>query len=309
MKTKGFKNLIILLVLALSSFCLTAQKKSSDSLYVIAKVWGQQKGNYRKALEFTKRANELSPKDIDIQEYLGKCYLELGQYDKARYILRNAADARLQNYTALTYLLNVEYETKRYSSAICYVNEMLEQTPYERGLWIKKMNLYRDMGNDVEALREMKRINQIFPNDTEIHDNYVYMLSQQGREAEDYGSTKTIYEQIIEEDTDNKEAYLMLIKNELENNGNPNTALSYTTRALQKMPGDTQLIKKKIGLLEETGNFNQALDFLEEKKNYLTINEYNELNIYLRNQAADFYENTDPYVINKKIYAQNPGRF
>jgi YaiO family outer membrane protein len=301
------KKIVVVLIVGLGTFSLSAQKKSSDSLYNIAREWGQKKGNYRKALDFTKRANSISPKDVDIQEYLGKCYLELGQYDKARYVLRKAADARLQNYTALLYLLNVEYETKRYSSAICYVNEMLEQTPYERGLWIKKMNLYRDMGNEVEAMREMKRIHQIFPNDTEIQENYIYMLSQQGQEADGYDDTKKIYENIIEEDTANKEAYLMLIKNELENNGNPDTALSYTTRALQKMPEDPQLIRKKIGLLEETGNFNQALSFLEEKKNYLTVDEYNDLNLYLKNQAASFYENTDPYIINKKIYAQNPG--
>ena len=303
---KKIKHFVVFLVLALNTLTLTAQKKSSDSLFNIAKEWGQKKDNYRKALDFTKRANKISPKDVDIQEYLGKCYLELGQYDKARYILRKAKDARLQNYTALIYLLNVEYETKRYSSAICYVNEMLEQTPYEKGLWIKKMNLYRDMGNEVEAMREMKRIHQIFPNDKHIQDNYIYMLSQQGKEEDGYNGTKDIYEEIIKADTSNKEAYLMLIKNELEYNGNPIAALSYTTRALQKMPGDTLLIRKKIGLLEETGNYSRALDFLEEKKNYVSANEYNQLNIYLRNQAARFYENTDPYIINKKKYAQNP---
>lgn len=283
-----------------------AQRKSSDSLYVIAKEWGQQKGNYRKALEYTEHALEISPENVDIQEYYGKCLLELKQYDKARYVLRKAKDARLQNYTALIYLLNVEHQTKRYSSAICYVNEMLEQTPYEKGLWIKKMNLYREMGNDVEAMRELKRIHQIFPDDEHIQENYIYMLTEKGRELENYSEIESTYTAIIQEDPKNKEAYLMLIKNELENSGNIEAAINYSSRALKNLPEDKQLIRKKIGLLEESGRYQEASILLEDKKEFLDQKEYNQLSLYLKNQAANYYENTDPYVINKKIYAQDP---
>ena len=300
-------SLLILVVFCFTTQLSFAQNKSSDSLFSIAKEWGQIKGNYNKALEYIKTANKISPKDIDIQEYLGKCYLELGEFDRARYILRKAADARRQNYTALTYLVNVEHTTKRYSSAICYVNEMLEQTPYEKGLWIKKMNLYREMGNEVEALRELKRIHQIFPEDERINDNYIYMLTEKGKNLKNYSEIKNVHEDIIEQDKFNKEAYLMLIKNEIENNGNTDAALNYTSRALQNIPNDKQLIRKKIGLLEENGKYYEAINFLEQKKSFLTQTEYNQLSLYLKNQAANYYENTDPYIINKKIYAQDPG--
>ena len=284
-------------------------KTSSDSLYDIAKDWGQNRGNYVKALEAIKLAHKKAPKDIDIQEYLGKCYLELKQYDKARYILRKAADARLQNYTALLYLLNVEHQTKRYSSAICYVNEMLEQTPYEKGLWIKKMNLYKEMGNEVEALRELKRIKQIFPEDHDIQRDYIYMLEEEGRDiknSEDYDKIKNIYESILEEDPDNKEAYLMLIKNELENKGDKTAALNYASIALKKFPQDPQIIRKNIGLMEELGQYHNAMTLLDDKKQHLKLNEYSELNTYLQTRAANYYENTDPYLIYKRIYAENP---
>lgn len=284
-------------------------KTSSDSLYDIAKDWGQNRGNYVKALEAIKLANKKAPRDIDIQEYLGKCYLELKQYDKARYILRKAADARLQNYTALLYLLNVEHQTKRYSSAICYINEMLEQTPYEKGLWIKKMNLYKEMGNEVEALRELKRIKQIFPEDHDIQRDYIYILEEEGKDiknSEDYDKIKNIYESILEEDPDNKEAYLMLIKNELENKGDKTAAINYASIALKKFPQDPQIIRKNIGLMEELGQYNNAMNLLDDKKQHLKLNEYNELNTYLQTRAANYYENTNPYIIYKKIYAENP---
>lgn len=309
-KILQFIKPLIFLVLLWSTHQSFAQKKaSSDSLYEIAKDWGQNKGNYKKALDAIKVAAKKAPDDIDIQEYLGKCYLELQQYDKARYILRKAADARLQNYTALLYLLNVEHQTKRYSSAICYVNEMLEQTPYEKGLWIKKMNLYKEMGNEVEALRELKRIRQIFPEDHDIQQNYIYMLEEEGRElknSQDYEKIKNVYESILIEDPDNKEAYLMLIKNELENKGDKTAALNYASKALTRLPKDPQIIRKNIGLMEELGQYNNAINLLDEKKEYLKLNEYAELNTYLKTQAASYYENTDPYIIYKKIYAENP---
>ncbi|MBW2962866.1 tetratricopeptide repeat protein [Mesonia aestuariivivens] len=303
----NLRFLLILLVFGFGTYAsLQAQTKSSDSLYVVAKKWGQQKGNYQKALEIIKKANQISPQDIDIQEYLGKCHLEVGQYDKARYILRKAADARLQNYTALTYLVNVESTTQRYSSAICYVNEMLEQTPYEKGLWIKKMNLYREMGNHEEAMRELKRIHQIFPEDKSVQENYIFMMSERGKNLKTYAEINDAYNNIIKEDPSNKDAYLALIKNEIENSGDTETAIIYSSKALKQFPNDIDLIQKKIGLLEETHRYQEAINLLEEKKENFNKKEYYQLKLYLKSQAAGYYDNVDPYVINKKIYAENP---
>lgn len=45
-----------------------------------------------------------------------------------------------------------------------------------RGLWRRKIELYRKQNNDVEADRLLKRINQIYPNDTILRKDYIYSM-------------------------------------------------------------------------------------------------------------------------------------
>ena len=59
-------------------------------------------------------------------------------YDKARYYLVRAVRENPENVTAKQMLVNVEEESGNYSSAICYVNELLEINPYWQGLWRQK---------------------------------------------------------------------------------------------------------------------------------------------------------------------------
>ncbi len=98
-------------------------------------------------------------------------------YDQSRYHLVKAIDDNYNNVNAKHLLVDVEDITeKNYSSAICYVNELLEVNPYWRGLWRRKIELYRKQNNDVEADRLLKRINQIYPNDTILRKDYIYSM-------------------------------------------------------------------------------------------------------------------------------------
>lgn len=87
-----------------------------------------------------------------------------------------AIEDNYNNVNAKQLLVDVEENTQNYSSAICYVNELLEVNPYWRGLWRRKIDLYRKQGNDVEADRLLKRINQIYPNDTILRKDYIYSM-------------------------------------------------------------------------------------------------------------------------------------
>ncbi|MDO5608812.1 MAG: tetratricopeptide repeat protein [Capnocytophaga sp.] len=301
----------ILYTLSAVSFTnLMAQRAlSSDNYYQMSKEAGQQQGDYYKALELITKAHQLSPGDLDILEYLGKCYLETEQYDKARYYLKKAADGREDNYNALLYLLNVEHHTKRYSSAICYVNEMLEITPYDKNLWIRKITLYDQMGNKEESVREAKRLAQIFPDDTNVQKTYTYILNNQGKQAieeNNYDKTRSVFEQIVSQDPTDKDGYNALIKNELQNSGDKQQALHFVGRALVRIPDDSELIRKKIALLDDTGQYSEALVFLKSQQKSMPQGEYRQLYTYLSTQAAAYYENEDPYLLYQKIWAANP---
>lgn len=102
----------------------------------------------------------------DLEWLMGKYWFHEKNYDESRYHLVKAIEDNYNNVNAKHLLVDVEDITENYSSAICYVNELLEVNPYWRGLWRRKIELYRKQNNNVEADRLLKRINQIYPNDT-----------------------------------------------------------------------------------------------------------------------------------------------
>ena len=74
---------------------------------------------------------------------MGKYWFHEKNYDQSRYHLVKAIDDNYNNVNAKHLLVDVEDITENYSSAICYVNELLEVNPYWRGLWRRKIELYR----------------------------------------------------------------------------------------------------------------------------------------------------------------------
>lgn len=86
-------------------------------------------------------------------------------YKKARFHLVKAAELDKGNISARHMMLNIETLLKDYSSALIYCNELLEVAPYDSTLWKKKINLYHELGNEVEADRLAKRYMSIYTND------------------------------------------------------------------------------------------------------------------------------------------------
>ena len=103
-----------------------------------------------------------------LNELCGRYHYRKKDYDTARYFLVRAVRDNPENVEAKQLLIKVEDETRNYSSAICYVNELLEINPYWQGLWRKKIELYRKQGNVEEADRLLRRLRQIYPNDSTV---------------------------------------------------------------------------------------------------------------------------------------------
>ena len=81
-------NIITYLILTLlfidTGGILYAQ--DSDQYFELAKQEGKN-NNFSKALDYCLKATKLAPMDMDIREYLGKCYLEVGDLETARMVL------------------------------------------------------------------------------------------------------------------------------------------------------------------------------------------------------------------------------
>ncbi|TCI84466.1 YaiO family outer membrane beta-barrel protein [Tenacibaculum sp. M341] len=260
-----------------------------------------QKKEYRKAADACLSGLKITPENLDLKEYLGKSYLELGKLDSARYILRKVVETKEKNKTALKHLINTEYISKRFSSAICYVNELLEQVPYDKQLWLRKINIYNDMGNTEEAFNTVKRLKSIFPKDIVVNNTYNELYLKRGDtllNGATINNSKSIYESLLNENPNDKDTYLLLVKDELSQ-GNKLAALNYIEKGLRVYPKDKDFIKKKVGILESLNRYNEALVYLENKKQ---DKELFNLYLYILNKAKGYYKNQDVYELQKKEY-------
>jgi tetratricopeptide (TPR) repeat protein len=310
MNFKINKFLCIFTVILLSQIKTYSQVFGSSDLYFEEAKKDLSEENYTKAAKMSWRGLQLSPQDTDLKTILGKSNLELGRYDTARYVLKQVYERNRKNITILQYLVTIEEDTKRYSDAICFVNELLEITPYSKGWWLRKIEIYKKMGNFEEAERALKRIYQIYPEDTEIKNAYTYIMIGDGDKAvreKKYDDANDIYKVIIDSNPENKDAYLGIIRNELLK-GNPESALQFTDRALLEMQYDRQLIEKKIGLLEQLGRHAQAIAFINDplKVPREKFPDIHSITLpYLMQQTAGFNEYNDPYETNKRLVELN----
>ncbi|WP_170324244.1 tetratricopeptide repeat protein [Polaribacter vadi] len=297
-------------MILLSQLNIYSQKFDSSDLYFEEAKKDIAEQNFTKAAKMSWRGLQISKNDLDLKVLLGKANLQLGKYDTARYVLKQVYDKRRKDIDVLQYLVTIEQTTKRYSDAICFVNELLEITPYSRGWHLRKIEIYKEMGNFEEAERALKRIYQIYPNDTEIESRYNYIMIGDGNDAlknKNYDDANVIYKTIIDNNPSNKDAYLGLIRNEILK-GNPEVALQYTNRSLIELPSDRQLIEKKVGLLEQLGRHEEAIVFIQTDPN-VSKDKFPELHSktlpYLMQQSASFNEYNDTYEINKKLAEMN----
>lgn len=248
------------------------------------------------------------PKDSELKMLMGRYYLHHKLYDKARYELKKALEYNPDNVGAKQILVNVEMESKRYSSAICYVNELLEINPYWQGLWRKKIELYRLQGNIVEADRLLKRISQIYPNDSLLHRDYTYETEMQAIEQRKQGNIDaaiTLTSELVKLEPYTPGHYVNL-SNDYIKAGDAYKALSYIDRGLTYTPNNTTLINKKVSILADQKRYAELLNFLHQ--NIRTGNTpflQNLYNYYLL-EAARHAKNSDPTILYGKILENSP---
>ena len=266
---------------------------------------------WEEGMAILKEGLALYPDASSLNELAGEYYYRLKDYDNARYFLVRAVKDTPDNVNAKRLLIDVEEETGHYSSAICYVNELLEISPYWQGLWKRKIGLYRRQGNDLEADRLLKRLFQIFPNDTTVRKDYLSRLEEnylrekkQGDKIAAINSLQTL----LEEDQSN-EVYYIDLTNLFLQQGSPESALQTISEGVVVFPCSATLTAKKAEILSGMRRYPEALAFLEDRMNACAGHAslqglYNSiLGEYARAQ-----QNADPYRIYGQLYARGKDR-
>ena len=242
-----------------------------------------------------------------LNELAGSYYLHRQAFDDARYHLVLAVRDNDGNVQAKQMLVDVEEKTKNYSSAICYVNELLQVNPYWKSLWRRKIALFRKQGNDVEADRLLRRICQVYPNDPTLKRDLAGRLEEQYLSERKKGNkTATIasLQELIEQNPDNEEYYLSL-SNLLLQQGRRADAIDIADRGVQNLPGSTALIIKKAGILAEENRYGEAMAFVKQCMKRNRSGKLSSFYNSLQLDAARMEANQDPYVLYGKVFEQS----
>ena len=312
MHTKNFilKNATLIALILLFS-CLTSTQvygqSNEDSYFQKAnKLFKQER--WEEAKQMVDIGLKETPYDADLLMLNGKYYHYKRNNDKARYNLIKSLQYDPNNVDAKQILTNVEIEEKHYSAAICYINELLEVNPYWKGLWRKKIEVYKLQGNNEEANRLMKRINQIYPEDEQIQQDYRYNLKTEISSLKKAGKLEEalkLTNELMTVDKTNPDLYVDVINTHLAA-GDYDKALVYANRALTYMPTNSYLITKKASILADRGDYNEALSFIKSKNkggNSQLSALYNQLLL----QNARVQNDSDPYTLYGKILERSPG--
>ena len=243
------------------------------------------------------------PEDADLRYLNGRYYYVTGHLNEARYNLVRAIQTDDQHYRAKRAMVDVEDASKHYSSAICYINELLEFQPYDRDLWRRKISLYRKLKNNLEADAALERLARIYPNDSvvrrdlmKLHRNSIEKLMKKSN-AEDAAQE---LEKWLDMDPDNLEYYLQLM-GIYQRMGFNDRALGVGNRGLERFPGNDILTRKVIGLLAEMGSYTQALRMARK---YSNTSLYTDMLYEVANEARL----RDPYEMNGRLYEETHDR-
>ena len=244
------------------------------------------------------------PANPDLRYLNGRYYYQARQYNEARYNLVKSIQADDQHFKAKRLLVDVEDDTKHYSSAICYINELLEFQPYDIDLWRRKIALYRKMNNHAEADAALERLSRIYPNDTLVTND----LKRRRREnlrtitnTSNLSESAATIEQWLDKDPKNLEYYLDLI-GVYQRMGEFEKAIGVANRGLQQFPGNKVLVNKMVGILTDLGLYSQAFEVAKRYDPHGTA--YNNL----LHQVAAQARMQDSYDIHGRLYAETHDR-
>ncbi|WP_264845959.1 tetratricopeptide repeat protein [Capnocytophaga catalasegens] len=267
------------------------------------------KKEYDSAKKLLDKALIESPNDADLLALLGIYYYQKQMYDKARFNLLKSIEINPTNEEAKQVLTNIEIATKNYSSAICYINELLEISPYDPELWRKKIAVYREQGNDIEALRLLKRVRIIYPQDEQFKKDYLYSLQElsvQEKKKGNIDQAVKMDEETIKINPKDEQGYVRLINNYLMA-GDREKALLYVNRGLENLPHNKNLVNRKIGILTEMNRYVEAVDFIQKEMKKGNVSSEMVLNYNdILSQAAQYQNQNDPYVLYGKLFENNP---
>ena len=302
----GLTRRLTLVVLFCMAGIITAGSKTEVEEQHTSRYYARRAQNFEDQGTWEAAKREIDeglkyyPNDPDLRYLNGRYYYYAqGDLQQARYNLIKSIQENDQHYQAKRILVDVEDDSKHFSSAICYINELLEFEPYDRDLWRRKIALYNKIGHRVEADQALERLARIYPNDSIIRRDLINRTREnwsQRLQKSTLNDAAVELESWLDIDPGNMDYYFELI-NIYYKLGQTERAIGTANRALVYSPNNQAIVQKAASMMAELGNYTRALTFLREHHN--TGPFYNNM---LR-EAANDARMRDPYESNGRLYA------
>lgn len=308
------------LVPELGGFCATASAQTeappegSTAYYELNIRKCLNGGKLTEAKKLLDEAIKKYPQMSSIHELMGRYYVLMAgkagsgktataYYDKARYYLIRSINIDEKNVQSRYLMLQVETETKHYSTAIVYVNDLLEENPYNDNLWRKKIDLYRKLGNNAEADRLLERICTIYPADEQLRKDLIERKTIQAKHQKDNGDIKgqeQTLRQLVEYEPRNADHYRSLM-NLLYRTGRIAEAAEV---AGQGAAATTRLefVEKRTSMLCEMNRHREAVEYVKNLMATTKGRALAPLLTELELEAARAAQYNDAYTSYAKIY-------
>ncbi len=246
-----------------------------------------------------------------LNELYGQYWLHHSQYDKARfYLIRSLQDDK-KNVHSKEMMMKLEELTKHYSTALVYCNELLEVSPYDITLWRKKIELYRLMGNTMEASRLVTRLMEIYPENTVVRQEVEGDLENKYRNSRKTGNLagqEASLRKLVTVSPKNAE-FQMALCNLLLRSGRTEEALDVAGYAATMVASPFPFVEKRASILAGMGRYNEALDYVKSAQVSIRALAGNNMRVSalinnLETEAARAAAQNDPYTAYSKLYAR-----
>ena len=268
-----------------------------------------KQGKWEAGRAFVEKGLENYESLSSLNELYGQYWLHHNQYDKSRfYLIRSVQDDK-SNVHSKEMLMKVEELTKHYSTALVYCNELLEASPYDITLWRKKIELYRLMGNTVEASRLVTRLMEIYPENTAVRQEVEGDLDNKYRNARKTGNLagqEEALRKLVAVNPRNAE-FQMALCNLLLRSGRTEEALDVAGHAATMVASPFPFVEKRASILADMGRYAEALNYVRNAQASIRAIAASRLRVSslidkLETEAARAAAQNDPYTAYAKLY-------
>lgn len=197
---------------------------------------------------------------IELRTQSAKTYIAEENYDSAVSELRSVLNYDHSDRQAINMLANAFVQQKRYDDALQTLDNALTYYPGDEGILFKKAGILEGYQHYSEAAQITKDLVKRYPNSRQYLLSFVEQSLAAGRQSlayDDYSSTKTILQDVLEKQPDNLDALNYIINIEALFK-QYDSAIAYADQALKYYPDSKDLMFKKAAIYADAHKFQDA---------------------------------------------------